>query len=74
MRLGCRTVLPTADGSAELPWPLTGGATTNELMAIFDWDTPSQAKIYTDAADRKKMSGKRMSSLAGTTIVTSESK
>jgi integrase len=37
------------------------GATTNELMAIFDWDTPSQPKIYTDAADRKKLAGKRMS-------------
>src|SRR5262245_41044080 len=31
------------------------GATVNQLMAIFDWDTPAQAKVYTDAADRKRL-------------------
>ena len=33
-------------------------------MAIFDWDTPAQAKIYTDAADRKRMAGEAMWLLA----------
>ena len=36
------------------------GATVNQLMALFDWDTPGQAKIYTDAADRKRMAGEAM--------------
>jgi len=39
------------------------GATTNQLMAIFDWDTPGQAKVYTDAADRKRMAGEAMGML-----------
>ncbi len=42
------------------------GATTNPLMVIFDWDTPSQAKIYTDAADRKRLAGEAMPMLART--------
>jgi integrase len=42
------------------------GATTNQLMAIFDWDTPAQAKVYTDAADRKRMAGDAMAMLART--------
>jgi hypothetical protein len=29
-------------------------------MAIFDWRTPGQAKVYTDAADRKRRAGKGM--------------
>ena len=36
------------------------GATVNQLMAIFDWETPAQAKVYTDAADRKRMAGEAM--------------
>ena len=40
------------------------GATVNQLMAIFDWDTPAQAKVYTDAADRKRMAGEAMGLLA----------
>jgi integrase len=40
------------------------GATVNQLMAIFDWDTPAQAKAYTDAADRKRMAGEAMGLLA----------
>jgi integrase len=40
------------------------GATVNQLMAVFDWDTPAQAKIYTDAADRKRMAGEAMGLLA----------
>ncbi len=35
-----------------------GGATVHELMASFDWRTPGQAKVYTDAADRKRLAGK----------------
>jgi integrase len=42
------------------------GATTNQLMAIFDWDTPAQAKVYTEAADRKRMAGEAMPMLART--------
>ena len=40
------------------------GATASQLMAIFDWTTLSQAKVYTDAADRKRMAGEAMSMLA----------
>jgi integrase len=31
------------------------GATTHQLMAIFDWTTPSQAEVYTRAADRRRL-------------------
>jgi integrase len=31
------------------------GATVHQLMALFDWSTPAQAKVYTDAADRKRL-------------------
>jgi integrase len=40
------------------------GATVNQLMAIFDWDTPAQAKAYTDAADRKRLAAEAMPLLA----------
>lgn len=40
------------------------GATINQLMAIFDWLSPSMAKIYTDKADRKRMAGDAMGLLA----------
>lgn len=36
------------------------GATVHQLMAIFDWSNPAQAKPYTDAADRKRMTGDAM--------------
>lgn len=42
------------------------GATVNQLMAIFDWDTPAQAKTYTDAADRKRLAGQAMPMLGRT--------
>jgi integrase len=31
------------------------GATVHQLMAIFDWVTPSQAEVYTRKADRKRL-------------------
>src|SRR3954451_9918822 len=31
------------------------GATDRELMALFDWDTPSQAHVYTRAASQKRL-------------------
>ena len=40
------------------------GATVHQLMAIFDWSNPAQAKPYTDAADRKRMAGDAMALLA----------
>jgi integrase len=40
------------------------GATDQQLMAIFDWDTPSQAAIYTKAASRKRMAGDAMAMLS----------
>jgi integrase len=40
------------------------GATINQLMAVFDWLTPAMAKIYTDKADRKRMSGQAMALLS----------
>jgi hypothetical protein len=33
-------------------------------MAIFDWDTPAQAKVYTDAADRKRLTAETMHMIA----------
>ena len=36
------------------------GATASRLMAIFDWSTIRQAKVYTRAADRKRMAGEAM--------------
>jgi integrase len=36
------------------------GATDRELMALFDWTTASQASIYTQAADRRKMAAAGM--------------
>jgi hypothetical protein len=35
------------------------GATVHQLVAIFDWETPPQAKVYTDAADRNRMASAR---------------
>jgi integrase len=40
------------------------GATIHQLMAIFDWSSPTQAKVYTDAADRERLAGDAMSLLA----------
>jgi len=36
------------------------GATTSQLMAMFDWTTISQAEVYTKAANRKRMAGDAM--------------
>jgi integrase len=36
------------------------GATAHTLMAIFDWTSLAVAKKYTDAADRKKLTGSGM--------------
>ena len=36
------------------------GATEHELMAIFGWDSPKQAALYTKAANRKKLAGDAM--------------
>ncbi len=40
------------------------GATEQQLMAIFDWTTPSQAAVYTRKANRKKMAEDTMKFLA----------
>jgi hypothetical protein len=42
---------------------LHGWAPINQLMAVFDWLTPAMVKIYTDKADRKRMSGQAMALL-----------
>lgn len=39
------------------------GATEHQLMAIFDWKTPGQARIYTAQARRKKPAGGAMALL-----------
>lgn len=39
------------------------GATEHQLMAIFDWKTPGQARIYTEKARRKKLAGGSMALL-----------
>lgn len=36
------------------------GATTKQLMAMFDWTTISQAEVYTRAADQKRLAGEAM--------------
>ena len=36
------------------------GATTRQLMAMFDWSTISQAEVYTRAADQKRLAGQAM--------------
>lgn len=36
------------------------GATEHQLMAIFDWKTPGQARVYTEKARRKKLAGGSM--------------
>lgn len=36
------------------------GATTRQLMAMFDWDTPDMAEVYTRAAEQKKLAGEGM--------------
>jgi integrase len=36
------------------------GATTRQLMAMFDWDTIGMAEIYTKAAEKKRLAGEAM--------------
>lgn len=36
------------------------GATTRQLMAMFDWETPSMAEVYTRAAEQKRLAGEAM--------------
>lgn len=36
------------------------GATTRQLMAMFDWDTPSMAEKYTRNAEQKRLAGDGM--------------
>ena len=36
------------------------GATEHQLMAMFGWDSPKQAALYTKAANRKKLTGDAM--------------
>lgn len=36
------------------------GATTRQLMAMFDWDTPEMAEVYTRAAEQKRLAGEAM--------------
>jgi integrase len=40
------------------------GATEHQLMAIFGWDSPKQAALYTRAANRRKLAGDAMHLLA----------
>jgi integrase len=36
------------------------GATTRQLMAMFDWDSPRMAEVYTRAAEQKRLAGGAM--------------
>ncbi len=36
------------------------GATTRQLMAMFDWDTPAMAEVYSRAAEQKRLAGEAM--------------
>jgi hypothetical protein len=40
-----------------------GGATVNQLMALFDWLSPAMAKKYTDQADRRRLASQAMNLL-----------
>jgi hypothetical protein len=40
------------------------GATDRQLMALFDWETASQANTYTAAANRKRLAGEAAKLLA----------
>ena len=40
------------------------GATTHQLMAIFDWTTPHQAEVYTRKANRKLLASEAMKLLS----------
>ena len=40
------------------------GATTAQLMAIYDWSTPAQAEVYIRAANRIRLAGQAMPLLA----------
>jgi integrase len=39
------------------------GATEHQLMAIFDWDSPKQAALYTRKANRKRLAAEAMHKL-----------
>jgi hypothetical protein len=52
MKPAYHNVLPTA--AAE------GRATAGELMALFDWETPAQVKVYADRSDRHCLAGEAM--------------
>jgi hypothetical protein len=50
------------------------GATTRQLVAMFDWDRVQMAEVYTKAAEQKKLAGEAMFLIslehgAGTKIV-----
>ncbi|MCZ6812852.1 MAG: site-specific integrase, partial [Alphaproteobacteria bacterium] len=36
------------------------GATEHQMMAIYGWDSPKQAALYTRAADRKRLAADAM--------------
>jgi integrase len=36
------------------------GATTRQLMAMFDWDSPAMAEVYTRQAEQKRLAGEAM--------------
>jgi integrase len=36
------------------------GATTRQLMAMFDWDSPDMAEVYTRSAEQKRLAGEAM--------------
>ena len=36
------------------------GATDRQMMAMFDWDTPAMAWVYTKAAEQKRLAGDAM--------------
>jgi len=40
------------------------GATTKQLMVMFDWSTPGQAEVYIEAANKKRLAREAMPLLA----------
>ena len=36
------------------------GASTRQLMAMFDWDSPDMAEVYTRSAEQKRLAGEAM--------------
>jgi hypothetical protein len=58
------SVRPRHSGKAGATILAENGATTAQLMAIYDWSTPAQAEVYFRAANRSRLAGQATPLLA----------